>query len=153
MKRRSAKDKVFRPSKLWVYCPVIREIWVLGLWRKKWTEKDPSGWSFARGRSSQMIICKRPVHSDDHLQDRSIRMIICKRPVHPDDNLQGAGLSRWSFARGRSIQMIIRKRPIHPNDHSQEADPSEWSFARGRSIRMIICKLSLIHIWRCRRRG
>ena len=34
-------------------------------------------------------------------------MIICKRPVSPDDHLQKAVPSRWSFARGRSIQMII----------------------------------------------
>ena len=29
-------------------------------------------------------------------------MIICKRPVPPDDHLQVAGPSKWSFARGRS---------------------------------------------------
>ena len=68
MKRRSAKDKVFRPSKLWVYCPMIREIWVLGLWRKRWTEKDPSGWSFARGLFILLIIYKRSFYPDDHLQ-------------------------------------------------------------------------------------
>ena len=34
-------------------------------------------------------------------------MIICKRTVPPDDHLQKAVPSRWSFARGRSIQMII----------------------------------------------
>ena len=97
MKRRSAKDKVFRPSKLWVYCPVIREIWVLGLWRKKWTEKDPSGWSFARGLS--------------------ILLIICNRLIHPNDHLQEASHSRWSFTRCRSILMIICKRPPYPDDH------------------------------------
>ena len=34
-------------------------------------------------------------------------MIICKRTVPPDDHLQKAVPSRWSFARGRPIQMII----------------------------------------------
>ena len=44
-------------------------------------------WSFARGRP--------------------LRMIIWKRPVTPDDHLQKAGPSGWSFARGWSLQMII----------------------------------------------
>ena len=29
-------------------------------------EAGPSGWSFAKGWSIMMIICKRPVHLDDH---------------------------------------------------------------------------------------
>ena len=44
-------------------------------------------WSFARGRP--------------------LRMIIWKRPVTPDDHLQKAGPSGWSFARGWSLPMII----------------------------------------------
>ena len=86
-------------------------------------------WSFASGRSLQVIISKRPVPSGDDLQEagpsewpfargRSLRMIICKRP---------------------SILMIICKRPVHPGDHLQEAGPSGWSLARGQSIRMTIC--------------
>ena len=80
-------------------------------------------WSFARGWS--------------------IRMIICKRPPHPDNHLQEACPSGWSVARGLSIRMIICKRMVHPYDHLQEACPSGWSFARGRSIQMIICKWSV----------
>ena len=72
-------------------------------------------------------------------------MIICKRPVHPDDHLQEAGPSGWSFAKGRSIRMIHYERPVHPDDHLQEAGPSIWSFAKGWSIRMIICKRSVHH--------
>ena len=34
-------------------------------------------------------------------------MIICKRPVHLDDHLQKAGSSGWQFARGRSLLVII----------------------------------------------
>ena len=71
------------------------------------------GWSFARGWSIRMIICKRPVHQDDHLQE--------------------VGPSGWSFAKGRSIRMIHYERPVHPDDHLQEAGPSGWSFARGLS--------------------
>ena len=33
-------------------------------------------------------------------------MIICKRPVHPDDHLQKAGPSGWSFARGLSTTRV-----------------------------------------------
>ena len=67
-------------------------------------------------------------------------MIICKRHVDHDDHLQEASWSGWSYARGRSIMMIICKRPVDQDDHFQEASPSGWSFARGQSIRMIICK-------------
>ena len=69
----------------------------------------PSGWSFARGWSLQIIICKRPVHMDDHLQD--------------------AGPSGWSFAGGWFIYMIICERLIPSDDHLQEAGPFEWSFS------------------------
>ena len=31
-------------------------------------EASPSGWSFARDQSIQMIISKKPVDPDDHLQ-------------------------------------------------------------------------------------
>ena len=53
-----------------------------------------------------------------------IRMIICKRLVPPDNHLQEGGPSRWSFARGRSLWMIICRRSIPPDDHLQEAGPS-----------------------------
>ena len=63
-------------------------------------------------------------------------MIICKRLIHTDDHLQEAGPSGWS---GWSILMIICKRPVHSDDHLQEADSYGSSFARGWSLRMIIC--------------
>ena len=96
-----------------------------------------------------MIICKRPVHLDDHLQEacpsgwsfargRRIQMIICKRPVHQDDYLQEAGQFRWSFAKGRSIRMIICKRPDNSDDHLREAGSSRWLFAKGWPLQMII---------------
>ena len=40
-------------------------------------------------------------------------MIICKRPVSQDDHLQEASPS--GFARGRPLQMIICKRPAPPD--------------------------------------
>ena len=173
MKRRTEKEWVFRPNRLWVYCPMILEF--LGVWsleekmnreKKGWyLEKDPSRWSFARGHSILSIICNRQIHADDHLQEashsrwsfarpgpsrwsfakgRSIWMIICKGHVYHDNYLQEAGPSWWSFGRDYSILMIIYKRPVQPDDHLQEASPSWWSFARGQSIRMIICKM-LVH--------
>ena len=110
-----------------------------------------------------MIICKRPVHRDDHLHEaglsggsftrgRSIRMTICKRPVDQDDHLQEAGRSGWSFSRGQSIWMIICKRPVHQDDHLQEAGPSGWSFALvfGRCLSLVIvCQWSLFVVGRC----
>ena len=94
-------------------------------------------WSFARGLSLRMIICKRP---DYHLQeagpfqwsfarDRSLQMIICKRPSPSDDHLKEARPSGWSFARGWSLRIIICKRSAPPNDHLQEAGPSGSSCA------------------------
>ena len=124
-------------------------------------EAGPSWWSFGRDYSILMIIYKRPVHPDDHLQNACpSRLIICKRLVHPYDHLQEAGPSWWSFARGRSILMIICKRPVHPDDHLQdagiswwslqEANSSWWSFARGRSILMILNDvLNLLSPIRC----
>ena len=99
----------------------------------------------------RMIICKRPVPPDDHLQEaspsvssfargRPLRMTICKRSVPSDHHLQEAGPSGWSSARGRSLWIIICKRPTTPDDHLQEAGPSGSSFARGRPFRMTICK-------------
>ena len=73
-----------------------------------------SGWSFANGQPLRMIICKRPVPSDDHLQE--------------------ACPFGWSFARGRPLQMIICKRPAPPDDHLQEAGPFGWSFDPFRSL-------------------
>ena len=37
------------------------------------------------------------------------RMIICKRPILLNDHLQEAGPSRWSFARGRPLILTITK--------------------------------------------
>ena len=34
-------------------------------------------------------------------------MTICKKPVNSDDHLQETGPYEWSFARGQSIGMII----------------------------------------------
>ena len=83
------------------------------------------GWSFARGRPLWMIICKRLVPQDDHLQE--------------------AGHSWWSFAepspsefaRCGPLHMMICKRLVPPDDHLQEAGPSRWSFAKGWPLRMI----------------
>ena len=98
-----------------------------------------------------MIICKRPVPPDDHLQEASpsvssfargqpLRMTICKWSVPSDHHLQEASPSGWSSARGRSLWIIICKRPTTPDDHLQEAGPSGSSFARGRPFWMTICK-------------
>ena len=78
-----------------------------------------------------MIICKRPLPPDGHLQEARSSgwsFAICKRPDNLDDHLQEAGSSRWSFARGRILQMIICKWPDPPDDHLQEDGSSEWSF-------------------------
>ena len=148
MKRRTEKEWVFRPNRLWVYCPMILEF--LGVWsleekmnreKKGWyLEKDPSRWSFARGHSILSIICNRQIHADDHLQEASHSRWSFARP----------GPSRWSFAKGRSIWMIICKgmsiliiickRPVYPDDLLEETTPSWWSFTKGQSILMIICK-------------
>ena len=99
----------------------------------------------------RMIICKRPVPPDDHLQEASpsvssfargqpLRMTICKRSVPSDHHLQEAGPSGWSSARGRSLWIIICKRPTTPDDHLQEAGPSGSSFSRGQPLWMTICK-------------
>ena len=61
------------------------------IWRRKIcfffaeekNNREGKGGSFARGRSIQMIICKRLVDPYDHLQE----------PVHLDDHLQEAGPS------------------------------------------------------------
>ena len=50
------------------------------------------------------------------------QVIICKRQVLLDDHLQKAGLSGWSFARGRYIQMILCKRLATLDDYLQEAN-------------------------------
>ena len=56
----------------------VRLIWirakvtmVKGVMDDHLQEDGPSGWLFARGWSIRMIICKRPVPSDDHLQEAS----------------------------------------------------------------------------------
>ena len=67
-------------------------------------------------------------------------MIICKRPVPLDHHLQEAGTSRSSFARGRPLRMTVCKKLVSPDHHLQEAGPSGSSFARGRPLRMTICK-------------
>ena len=54
----------------------------------------------------------------------ALRMIICKRPVPPDDHLQEASPSVSSFARGRPLRMTICKRSVPSDHHLQEAGPS-----------------------------
>ena len=39
MKRISKKIMVIRLRKLWIFCPVIIEFWVLGLWRFRWQRR------------------------------------------------------------------------------------------------------------------
>ena len=65
-----------------------------------------SGWSFARSRSLQIIICK------------------WLAPLN--DNLQEAGTSGSPFARGRPLRMTIWKRTVPLDHHLQEAGPSLW---------------------------
>ena len=54
----------------------------------------------------------------------ALRMIICKRPVPPDDHLQEASPSVSSFARGQPLRMTICKRPVPPDHYLQVAGPS-----------------------------
>ena len=62
----------------------------------------------------------------------ALRMIICKRPVPPDDHLQEASPSVSSFARGRPLRMTICKRPVPLDHHLQEAGPPFWQPRQGR---------------------
>ena len=105
------------------------------------TSLCPYRWSFSRGRSLQMIICKRPVPSDDHFQEaelfgwsfstgRSLGMISCEGPVPSDDHV---------LLKRRSFWIIICKRPFPSDDHLQEASPFGQLFARSWSLQMIIC--------------
>ena len=55
------------------------------------------GWSFVRGQSLRMVICKRPDPPDDHLQ----------KTVSSRWSFARAGSSRWSFASGRIFRMKI----------------------------------------------
>ena len=48
-----------------------------------------------------------------------IRMIICRRPIPPDDHLQEAGPSCYSFAKGRSIH---NNNDINDKDRDNEND-------------------------------
>ena len=63
-------------------------------------QAGPSGWPFARGRSS----------TSSFARGRSLRIIIFNRPVPPDDHLQEAGPSASSFARGRPLILTTTKR-------------------------------------------
>ena len=96
---------------------------------------------------------------------KSVRMIIFKRPVPSDDHLQEAWPFGWSIAivvvvewlwigwirqtrwilwirSERSLRMIICKR-LDPWDvRLQEACSFGWSFARSRPLRMMISKRS-----------
>ena len=123
------KNKVFQKGPrywIWILEEVIR--------------MTSDGWSFLRGQSLQMIICKRTEPLNDHLQEAessgwsfaigpSLHMIICIWPDPPDDHL-----------RDRILWMIICNWPDPPDDYFQEAGSSEWSFARGQIPRMIFCK-------------
>ena len=82
---------------------------------------------------------------------RGRRMMICKRPVPPDDHLQEARSSGCSFTRGLSLQIIICKWPDPPDDHLQEAVSSGWSFARGWILRMIIWRGWILRMIICKR--
>ena len=72
------------------------------------------------------------------LTTAALRMIICKRPVPLDHHLQEAGTSRSSFARGRPLRMTVCKKLVSPDHHLQEAGPSGSSFARDRPLQMTI---------------
>ena len=49
-------------------------------------------------------------------------MIICKRPVLPDDHLQEAGHSGESFARGRFLRMINNNNNNNNNMEGKEEE-------------------------------
>ena len=72
-------------------------------------------------KSISMQLLESPIPP---LTAAALRMIICKRPVPPDDHLQEASPSVSSFARGRPLRMTIYKRPVSPDHHLQEAGPS-----------------------------
>ena len=55
-------------------------------------------------------------------------MIICKRPVPLDDHLQEAGPYEWSIARGRSLQMMICKSPEKKEKEEKEEKKEEKKF-------------------------
>ena len=89
----------------------------------------------------QMIICKRSVPSDDHLQEaRSSEWSFARGQIIWKIICKTAGPSRWSFARGWILWMISCMRPGPPDDHLREAGPPRWLFERGRICVMIICK-------------
>ena len=108
---------------------------------RKVREIESRSWERWLGwRGWRMIICKRPLPKDDHLQEarssgwsfasgQILWMIICKWPVPPNDHLQVAGSSGWLFARGPVLWTIICKWPDPQDDHLQEARSCEWSFA------------------------
>ena len=69
-------------------------------------EAGSSGWSFARRRILQMIICKWPDPLDDHMQE--------------------ASSSGWSFARGRFLWMIICNNNDKDEDKDQDNNLDDW---------------------------
>ena len=76
-------------------------------------------------------------------------MIICKRSVDPDDHMQEASWSRWLFAIGQSIRIIICKRSFDPDGHLQKADRSSWSVNQDDHLHLsivVICHWSLFVI-------
>ena len=66
MKRRTEKEWVFRPNRLWVYCPMILEF--LGVWSLEEKMNREKKRMIFRERSIKMIICKRSFYPVDHLQ-------------------------------------------------------------------------------------
>ena len=60
----------------------------LGIWFRAEGRRNLAAQASLVGRGQWWIICKRPVHLDDHLQEAwLIQMIICKGPVYPNDHL------------------------------------------------------------------
>ena len=92
---------------------------------------------FVGGKKEICCLIKRKMEKNLVERKKSTYMIICKMPVHPDNHLQEAGPSGGSFTKGRPIRMIICKRPAHPDDHLQKGSQSRWLFAKAQPIQMI----------------
>ena len=79
------------------------------LWRRRWCLLEENK-NFAENKNK---------NGEESGWKEEILMIIHKRPIHWDDHLQKARPSQWSFAKGPPIRIIICKRPADPDDHLQ----------------------------------
>ena len=92
--------KYFRGLNFWLGLILLCHSGEQDFWRKERLESCP--------RNKTRANCSRKVREIESrswkrwLGWRGWRMIICRRPVPPDDHLQVARSSRWSFARDRT---------------------------------------------------